>query len=453
MNEGEHGTLAGQEHLARYWDALTQGAGQESVDLDPALVAAVHRFHALNAQHQAPGPDAIFVSHLQEDLMATARPAGFARGPFVPTRKPEAAPNGWVMGGSRPWSAHRLPPAGRRGIMAQLATAALLVLTVGTGLFASRAWSPRGDDAGVPLPAINDELVPAGEFEFLWQSDGGGEPLDATGGLGIDPEGNLWLANATANSPGEFRIFAPDGAALETWSGSGGDEGQFDFSAVGWQGIYGDIAFDTDGTFYVADTGNHRVQKFGPDRDFLMSWGGNGDGEGQFMAPASIAVSTDGRVYVSDQTRGDIQIFDTEGQLLGATGRLGMVGGVAVDEDRDIWVTVMEEDQIHQLSAAGEPIAVWDNGGADPGQIRFPTDVAIDALGRVYVVEWDNNRLEVFSQDGTFLAGIGSFGSGPGQFNVPWGVAVAADGPVYVSDRNSIQAFRVLLPTGYALMS
>jgi DNA-binding beta-propeller fold protein YncE len=139
-----------------------------------------------------------------------------------------------------------------------------------------------------------------GTLELLWESTGGPEPVKRPYGIGIAPDGNIWVSDAYRD---RFQILAPDGTFIETWGGSGDGEGEFEFfsqrSALG--SPYGDVAFDAAGGIYVLDTGNHRVQKFGPDRTFLLAWGTEGTEDGQFLAPGGIAVGPDGVVYVSDE--------------------------------------------------------------------------------------------------------------------------------------------------------
>jgi DNA-binding beta-propeller fold protein YncE len=66
---------------------------------------------------------------------------------------------------------------------------------------------------------------------------------------------------------------------------------------------------DADGQVYVTDKGNHRVQVFTADGDYLGQWGGLGRGNGQFQAPTGIAVDASGNVYVADATANRIQKF------------------------------------------------------------------------------------------------------------------------------------------------
>jgi DNA-binding beta-propeller fold protein YncE len=76
-----------------------------------------------------------------------------------------------------------------------------------------------------------------------------------------------------------------------------------------------DGAVAPDGSVYVADIDNHRIQKFTSAGVFLTKWGTNGTGDGEFgpriddpMA-LGVAVAPDGSVYVADTENHRIQKF------------------------------------------------------------------------------------------------------------------------------------------------
>ncbi len=57
----------------------------------------------------------------------------------------------------------------------------------------------------------------------------------------------------------------------------------------------------------VADLHNHRVQKFALDGTFLTSLGRRGSGPGEFEYPMAAAVAADGTVFVADFGNNRIQ--------------------------------------------------------------------------------------------------------------------------------------------------
>src|SRR6185312_1422295 len=75
-----------------------------------------------------------------------------------------------------------------------------------------------------------------------------------------------------------------------------GSHGSGDGQLSGARGV----AVSPDGSIYVADQGNNRIEKFDPNGKFLLKWGGKGQGDGQFDSPSGIAVDKAGNVWVSD---------------------------------------------------------------------------------------------------------------------------------------------------------
>lgn len=117
-------------------------------------------------------------------------------------------------------------------------------------------------------------------------------------------------------------------------------------------------AVSHDGTLYVVDSGNFRVQAFDPDGTFRHAFGSVGRFPGQFARPKGIAVDGEGRIYVIDTAFGNFQIFDPEGALLMYAGERGHAGY--------------------------------------PGKYMLPAGIAVDEDGRVYVVDQFFRKVDVF---------------------------------------------------------
>jgi len=65
----------------------------------------------------------------------------------------------------------------------------------------------------------------------------------------------------------------------------------------------------SDGSVYVADYYNHRIQNFTSEGGFVSKWGTYGSGDGEFDEPTGVAVASDGSVYVADSWNDRIQKF------------------------------------------------------------------------------------------------------------------------------------------------
>ncbi len=155
------------------------------------------------------------------------------------------------------------------------------------------------------------------------------------------------------------------------------------------------IAVGDDGSIYVGDFGNKRIQKFSDSGKYIAEWGKSGKQAGEFRHPTGIAVSADS-VFVADRELHRIQKFSTDGEF----------------------------------------IAEWGQKGIYDGQFRFPNGVAVNN-GTLYVVDTGNYRVQMFSTDGEFISSFGSSGLGEGQLLTGIGIDIDSEGNVYVADRGN----------------
>jgi sugar lactone lactonase YvrE len=182
-----------------------------------------------------------------------------------------------------------------------------------------------------------------------------------------------------------FWIFDTTGKYLRSWGTAGSGPGQIDLmDQIGGDG-YGGIAFDPDGSFYVLDTGNNRVEKFDPQDNFLNSFGGFGIGDGQFALPTSIASDEHGHVYVADNRRNDIQVFTSAGSFIRSVGK-----GLAGESPFYSWVAVDAAGNIYTNSYS--QVIVYAPDGSLKARYDLsaimsdPVAIAVDPAGHIYVV-------------------------------------------------------------------
>lgn len=218
-----------------------------------------------------------------------------------------------------------------------------------------------------PPPALKPRWEAAGE-----NASTDGEP--ATYSPTVDPlTGDIWVA---VSFDGVIWRFGSDGTYKGSVGKPGKGDGEFDFERTTCRPCgAGALAFAPDGTLFVADTGNNRIQKFGPDHKFVKAWGTFGAGDGQFAD--AIQIATNGHeVFVGDDARGDLQVFDMNGNYVRT---MPHGGWLAIDPHGTLYVTV--EGVVH----------VYDPAGAEVRTINLPDykgsahiGLAADGHGRLF---------------------------------------------------------------------
>lgn len=198
-------------------------------------------------------------------------------------------------------------------------------------------------------------------------------------------------------------------AASRIISGSGTGEGEL-LQPRG-------VAVAPDGSVYVADAGNHRIQQFSPGGEFLRSWGGfGGDTDpqpGTFNDPWGVTVDAEGRVYVADTWNHRIQVFTARGEYVDSFGTFGQAEtsfgfwgprDVAVDTNGQLYLTDTGNKRVVVVDSNLQFVGDFGGFGLDPGFLDEPVGIGVDGQGLVYVADTWNQRIQVFDPaDGLFL--------------------------------------------------
>jgi len=137
-----------------------------------------------------------------------------------------------------------------------------------------------------------------GGYEFVWKQPSISWYFASPSGVAVDSYGNVYVAD-TYNH--RIQKFSSSGTFITKWGSQGTGDGQF-YSPSG-------VAVDSSGNLYVADTKNHRIQKFNSNGTFITKWGSKGTGDGQFNNPYGVAIDSSGNVYVADSENNRIQKF------------------------------------------------------------------------------------------------------------------------------------------------
>lgn len=287
------------------------------------------------------------------------------------------------------------------------ALAALSIASCG-GLTASPA-AESGPSSPDATPASSDRTRPsapgptpsADAVSFTLVAIHGVDDIPgfrSAGYITVGPDGSLYVPSGA-----EILVLDADARVARRWGSPGTRLGELDFIRTPGDptsGI-GGVAFGPDGSVYVVEAGNKRVQRFSAAGAPELTWGKPGNGNGQFLDPIGIDVSTAGDVYVVDDQRNDIQVFARDGVY---------------------------------LRTIGGP-------GSRPGELLDTGNVRIGRDGLLVNADFGNDRVQAWDAEDDIAWTFGSHGTALGEFDEVQDVAFGAEGTLLVVDNARVQAF------------
>ena len=251
------------------------------------------------------------------------------------------------------------------------------------------------------------------------------------------------------------------------------------------------IAIDGVGRLLIADTGNHRIRRIEPDGGLSVvagtgEPGSAGDGlaavAAQLNRPSALVVDSNGSIYVADSGNFRIRKIDSDGVITtfagGSQPGVGGDGGAARDaqftepvglalgSDGSLFVVdgpvhrvrvIRPDGLIHAFAGSGVDGNGGDGGQAAEAALGFPQRVALNADGSALVTQLHAGVVRRIGADGVIdtLAGSGRSeapAEGPAReigLDAPIGVATDAVGAAYVVASGSGQIARID-PGGHA---
>ena len=190
-----------------------------------------------------------------------------------------------------------------------------------------------------------------------------------------------------------------------------------------------------------ASQGAVRVTICTVDEEYIGTMAGSGDDDGGLVWPTPITNDSQGNIYIADEHRHDVQVFNCDHEFVRKWGSYGSgrsdlnrPSGLAVDADDNIFVVDHMNNRIQKRRPDGEVVLQWGSQGDGPGEFNLPWGVSTDKDGNVLVADWRNDRIQKFTNDGQYISTIGRSGSGIGELSRPANVAVDKDGNVFVAD-------------------
>ncbi|CAF0947181.1 unnamed protein product [Rotaria sordida] len=241
------------------------------------------------------------------------------------------------------------------------------------------------------------------------------------------------------------------------------------------------IYVDGNGTKFVVDRGNHRVQRWDTGASVGFTVAGSTSDSGpwsyQFNSPTSITFDPYGYMYILDSNNNRVQKW-YPGSSYGVTVALGSMNlpiGMTFDRLGNL---VVADTSYHRIisftllcpspttTTIAPPFlttiplcstAVWNqtmsiiagstsNAGSTSQSLYNPYDIDYDGYGNMYVVDYTNHRIQRFqpgSSTGTTVAGsTGLAGSPRAQLNSPTAISVTQNGTMFIMDTSNYRVLR-----------
>ena len=207
-------------------------------------------------------------------------------------------------------------------------------------------------------------------------------------GMDVDSEGNVWVADARAPNAGELERtpdaprnghqvvkFSPEGEVLMVL-GTPGEAGNppTHFTEPN------DVLVAPDGSIFVGESHGAqfldepgpnaigRITKWAPDGTFIKSFGSWGYDDGQFRAPHSLAMDSQGRLFVADRGNRRIQIFDQEGAHLDTWYQFSRISGLFIDGNDVLYAIDSESDENYNPGGWRKGLRI---GSARTGEVLY----------------------------------------------------------------------------------
>ena len=202
-------------------------------------------------------------------------------------------------------------------------------------------------------------------------------------GIYVAPNDNVWLVDRDYHIATEY---SPEGTPIRTLGKKLEPSPSFRGEPFN---MPSGLAIAPSGEIFVSDGyGGHRVHKFSPEGELLVSWGRQGTGPGEFALLHNLWVDRHSRVFICDRENDRVQIFDDQGNFLEQWTDLGRPGDLWIRDDVVYVVEQAGASGVSIWSPFGELITRWrGDEGAGKGTLVGGHGICVDADGSIYVTE------------------------------------------------------------------
>lgn len=167
------------------------------------------------------------------------------------------------------------------------------------------------------------------------------------------------------------------------------------------------------GKVYVCNP--FQIMIFDTSGKLVQAIGMPGTGNSEFDRPNGIAVAEDGSFYVSDSNNLRVQAFDKDGKFRWVVGKptadgpmakmdpnrlFGIPRNLKVGPDGNVYIVDGFDFKIKVYSPEGKLLASMGQRGVEDGYFNFPNGIAITQDNIIYIADKENNRVQAIRLNG-----------------------------------------------------
>ena len=274
-------------------------------------------------------------------------------------------------------------------------------------------------------------INPAGEVSTIagtggfGSADGPGNTATFAipGAVAVGPDNNLYVSDILNHRIRKLSRPVTDGLPWTVTTLAGSTLGFINGTATGakFSAPHG-LAFDSAGTLYVADSGNHCIRRITLNSREVETFAGKGTlgasdvtrTEASFNNPFGLAFDSAGNLYIADRDNHRIRKINTSGMVstlagstagsLNATGALAQFNhpiGLAIDGIGNLYVADESNHSIRKVTTpagvvstvAGLGTSGMVNGSSNFARFNGPTSLIVDLHGNLIVTDAKNHRI------------------------------------------------------------
>src|ERR1022692_4396080 len=210
--------------------------------------------------------------------------------------------------------------------------------------------------------------------------------------------------------------------------------------APGFAQAFG-VTTGSSGIAYGVDRLNQRIEEFDAAGHFVTASGVRGIGADAFSWPEDAAVAPDGTVWLADTRNSRLQHWPANLSTTGVTdvgskgsglGQFNYIEGLSVAGNGVVWVADSKNNRIETYDPGTGKFAIYGAVGVGACQFKNPEAVVATKGGNVYIADSLNNRIVEMTVSGSACTGFtATYSTG---INGPQGIALAPDGTLWVTN-------------------